>query len=252
MEFSILVVPSRHRGVKDDEMKIYIREELKRGRIRQTSVTGLPVETLLGLCKTLEGHLHCSGAVVEDGNGVHLKLRGFHCQAVVDLLLEEGIAAVDEEHVQLQCAVYSHGDSKKRAPRCESEQYGRVESYVGNGSFIVRCADKTERLCMIRGKQFRRCSSDMRTRPMKGKHMRSHFRTGDKVLIDLRDFETCVQEKEKETCDLIEIYRDIDTAADAAHSHPLRGGRGRGQGREGRKCYAAQNFSHDRAELDDD
>lgn len=78
----------------------------------------------------------------------------------------------------------------------ELEMYAQVTKVLGNGMCHVYCIDKQSRLCYIRGK-------------FSGRGKRDNFiGIGTWVLVGLREWES--SSKEKQSCDLMEVYQDQD------------------------------------------
>ena len=86
-----------------------------------------------------------------------------------------------------------------RATRFASEKgevYAIVTKMMGNNICEVLCIDGCQRLCVIRGKFLGKAKRD------------NILSRGKWVLIGLREWE--ITKKEKEKCDLLEVYNDTD------------------------------------------
>lgn len=88
---------------------------------------------------------------------------------------------------------------QNRATRIATEKgelYAIVNKMMGNNICQVLCIDGYERLCVIRGKFL-------------GKGKRDNILSKGKwILVGLREWE--VTKKDKEKCDLLEVYNDYD------------------------------------------
>ena len=78
----------------------------------------------------------------------------------------------------------------------EGEIYAVVQRMLGNNNCEVLCIDGTTKLCIIRGKFLGKGKRD------------NKLSRGVWVLVGLRDWQ--VTSKEKEKCDLLEVYNDND------------------------------------------
>lgn len=78
----------------------------------------------------------------------------------------------------------------------EGEMYAVVQRMLGNNNCEVLCIDGTTKLCIIRGKFLGKGKRD------------NKLSRGVWVLVGIRDWQ--VTSKEKEKCDLLEVYNDND------------------------------------------
>ena len=78
----------------------------------------------------------------------------------------------------------------------EGEIYAVVQRMLGNNNCEVLCIDGTTKLCIIRGKFLGKGKRD------------NKLSRGVWVLVGIRDWQ--VTSKEKEKCDLLEVYNDND------------------------------------------
>ena len=78
----------------------------------------------------------------------------------------------------------------------EGELYAVVQRMLGNNNCEVLCIDGTTKLCIIRGKFLGKGKRD------------NKLSRGVWVLVGIRDWQ--VTSKEKEKCDLLEVYNDND------------------------------------------
>ena len=85
-------------------------------------------------------------------------------------------------------------NKKLRIKADELEMYATVLTKLGGNKIEVFCMDGKKRLCLIPGKFSNRRRDNM-------------IEKGGWVLIGLRDWET---PKERENCDLLETYTDIE------------------------------------------
>ena len=89
-------------------------------------------------------------------------------------------------------------DRATRFAKEDGELYAYVEKLMGNNICQVICLDGYQRLCVIRGKFL-------------GKDKRDNILSRGKwILVGLRDWENNNKGTEKEKCDLLEVYSDID------------------------------------------
>tara|TARA_B100001093_G_C26683149_1_gene951372 strand:- start:255 stop:911 length:657 start_codon:yes stop_codon:yes gene_type:complete len=89
-------------------------------------------------------------------------------------------------------------DRATRFAKEEGELYAYVEKLMGNNICQVMCIDGYQRSCVIRGKFL-------------GKGKRDNILTKGKwILVGLRDWENGNKGSEKEKCDLLEVYSDMD------------------------------------------
>lgn len=89
-------------------------------------------------------------------------------------------------------------DRATRFAKEEGELYAYVEKLMGNNICQVMCIDGYQRSCVIRGKFL-------------GKGKRDNILTKGKwILVGLRDWENRNKGSEKEKCDLLEVYSDMD------------------------------------------
>lgn len=93
-------------------------------------------------------------------------------------------------------AISGGGRSRLRTAEEEGEIYAVVTKILGGSMCSVVGCDKTERMCVIRGK-FRG-----------GKRRDNMLRIGTIVLVGDREWETSGK---KITCDLLEVYSDSDS-----------------------------------------
>lgn len=78
-----------------------------------------------------------------------------------------------------------------------AEVYACCSKIYGGPNIEVKCVDGIDRLCIMRNK-------------FRGRGKRDNtIEVGTWVLVGLREFET-VKEGKKETCDLLEVYREAD------------------------------------------
>ena len=87
--------------------------------------------------------------------------------------------------------------SKLRISQEEDEKYAIISKVFGNGMCDVLCIDNYIRLCIIRGKFRGRGKRDNTIRP------------GSWVLVGARSWAS-EKEGEKQKCDLLEVYSDLD------------------------------------------
>lgn len=87
--------------------------------------------------------------------------------------------------------------SKLRISQEEDEKYAIISKVFGNGMCDVLCIDNYTRLCIIRGKFRGRGKRDNTIRP------------GSWVLVGARSWAS-EKEGEKQKCDLLEVYSDLD------------------------------------------
>ncbi len=80
----------------------------------------------------------------------------------------------------------------------EGEIYAVVQRMLGNNNCEVLCIDGTTKLCIIRGKFLGKGKRD------------NKLSRGVWILVGTRDWQ--VTSKEKEKCDLLEVYNDNDKA----------------------------------------
>ena len=78
----------------------------------------------------------------------------------------------------------------------EGEIYAVVQRMLGNNNCEVLCIDGTTKLCIIRGKFLGKGKRD------------NNLSRGVWILVGTRDWQ--VTSKEKEKCDLLEVYNDND------------------------------------------
>lgn len=89
-------------------------------------------------------------------------------------------------------------DRATRFAKEEGEIYAYVEKLMGNNICQVMCIDGYQRSCVIRGKFL-------------GKGKRDNILSKGKwILVGLRDWENSNKGSEKEKCDLLEVYSDMD------------------------------------------
>lgn len=89
-------------------------------------------------------------------------------------------------------------DRATRFAKEEGELYAYVEKLMGNNMCQVTCIDGYQRSCVIRGKFL-------------GKGKRDNILSKGKwVLVGLREWENSNKGSEKEKCDLLEVYSDMD------------------------------------------
>ena len=89
-------------------------------------------------------------------------------------------------------------DRATRFAKEEGELYAYVEKLMGNNICQVMCIDGYQRCCVIRGKFL-------------GKGKRDNILSKGKwILVGLRDWENSNKGSEKEKCDLLEVYSDMD------------------------------------------
>ena len=89
-------------------------------------------------------------------------------------------------------------DRATRFAKEEGELYAYVEKLMGNNICQVTCIDGYQRSCVIRGKFL-------------GKGKRDNILSKGKwVLVGLREWENSNKGSEKEKCDLLEVYSDMD------------------------------------------
>jgi initiation factor 1A len=101
-------------------------------------------------------------------------------------------------------------NTKLRTSKYDGELYAVVIKMLGGPNMLVHCIDGKERICIIRKK-------------FSGRNKRDNILAhGTWVLVGLRDFETSkpsvamnpstgsVSTKNKEKCDLLEVYRASD------------------------------------------
>ena len=89
-------------------------------------------------------------------------------------------------------------DRATRFAKEDGELYAYVEKLMGNNICQVTCIDGYQRSCVIRGKFL-------------GKGKRDNILSKGKwVLVGLRDWENSNKGSEKEKCDLLEVYSDMD------------------------------------------
>ena len=91
---------------------------------------------------------------------------------------------------------FNISDRATRFSSEEGEKYAVVQKMMGNNICEVLCIDGKIRNCIIRGKFSGRGRRDNR------------LSRGIWVLIGLRDWE--ISSKDKEKCDLLEVYNDND------------------------------------------
>ena len=93
-----------------------------------------------------------------------------------------------------QARKHTTNDKKLRLKNDELEIYAYVVTKLGGNKLEVFCMDGKKRLCTIPGKFSNRRKDNMIER-------------GSWILIGLRDWETA---KERENCDLLETYSEIE------------------------------------------
>jgi initiation factor 1A len=86
-------------------------------------------------------------------------------------------------------------DKKLRLKSDELEIYAQVLNKLGGNKLDVLCMDGKKRLCTIPGKFINKGRRD------------NLIEKGSWILIGLRDWES---QKERENCDLLEVYNDIE------------------------------------------
>jgi translation initiation factor IF-1 len=91
------------------------------------------------------------------------------------------------------------GSNALRYSSEEAEIYACCAKIYGGPNIEVKCVDGYDRLCIMRNK-------------FRGRGKRDNvISVGTWLLVGLREFET-VKEGKKQTCDLLEVYRDSDKA----------------------------------------
>lgn len=91
------------------------------------------------------------------------------------------------------------GSNALRYSSDEAEIYACCAKIYGGPNIEVKCVDGYDRLCIMRNK-------------FRGRGKRDNvISVGTWLLIGLREFES-VKEGKKQTCDLLEVYRDSDKA----------------------------------------
>lgn len=93
---------------------------------------------------------------------------------------------------------FNINDRATRFAKEEGELYAYIEKLMGNNMCHVMCIDGYQRTCVIRGKFLGKGKRD------------SVLCKGKWVLVGLRDWENNNKGTEKEKCDLLEVYSDID------------------------------------------
>lgn len=92
-----------------------------------------------------------------------------------------------------QARKHTNNDKKLRVKKDELELYAYVENKLGGNKILVFCLDGKTRLCTIPGKFINKGRRD------------NVIEKGVWLLVGLRDWET---PKERENCDLLEVYND--------------------------------------------
>tara|TARA_Y100000816_G_scaffold216936_2_gene162088 strand:+ start:305 stop:913 length:609 start_codon:yes stop_codon:yes gene_type:complete len=89
-------------------------------------------------------------------------------------------------------------DRATRFAKENGELYAYVEKLMGNNMCHVMCIDGHKRTCVIRGKFLGKGKRD------------SLLCRGKWILVGIREWENNNKDSEKEKCDLLEVYTDVD------------------------------------------